>query len=322
MLSTYPFKHATALVMLAASLMLATAAAAQEKPTKKTGPDLTVAILTFSEDENLPGAGRQTAELLQVQLSSADGIVLVDRADIDKAFAEMELGLSGTVDPSTAARIGSLVGAKVIITGSAFSMGSEATYMAKIIGVENSLTYAKAVTQSVKESVQTAAQALGKQVAAVLTEKGGTLVAAIPKEDDFMEKYLMALQDRELPSVTVRIPEQHMNRTVPDPAAETEVSTVLQQLGFQLLDPELAKKDPDITITGEAFSEYAVQNGNLITCKARVEIKAVKQKTGEILAMDRETATAVDISESIAGKTAIEMATRKLVKRIVPKIVP
>lgn len=284
--------------------------------------ELTVAILPFQEDGNLPGAGRQTSDLLQVQLGTTEGIVLVERADIDKAFAEMELGLSGTVDPSTAARIGSLVGAKVIITGSTFAMGSEATYMAKIIGVETGLTYAQAVNQSVKETVQVAAQALGDKVAATLTEKGDTLIAKAAATDDFMEKYTLALKERELPSVTVSIPEQHMNRTVLDPAAQTEVSLALQQLGFPLLDPKTSKREPDIAITGEAFSEYAVQNGNLITCKARVEIKAVDQESGEIIAIDRETALAVDVSENIAGKLAIENATRKLVKRIVPKIVP
>ncbi|MCA9402882.1 MAG: curli assembly protein CsgG [Candidatus Omnitrophica bacterium] len=315
--------HYAAVVL--AVLMLNTggkALAEMDDQSKPSGPALTVAVLPFQEDENLAGAGRQTSDLLQVQLGTADGIVLVDRADINKAFAEMELGLSGTVDPSTAARIGSLVGAKVIITGSAFAMGSEATYMAKIIGVETGLTYAEAVNQSVKESVDIAARALGDKVAATLSEKGSTLIAKNMVADDFMEKYTLALKGRELPTVTVNIPEQHMNRTVPDPAAQTEISLALQQLGFPLLDPATAKKDPDITITGEAFSEYAVQNGNLITCKARVEVKAVEKKSGEIIAIDRETALAVDVSESIAGKLAIENATRKLVKRIVPKMVP
>jgi hypothetical protein len=45
------------------------------------------------------------------------GFVIIDRSDLDKIRAEQQFGLSGEVDDSTAARIGHIAGASVVITG-------------------------------------------------------------------------------------------------------------------------------------------------------------------------------------------------------------
>ena len=75
----------------------------------------------------------------------------------------------------------------------------------------------------------------------------------------------------------------------------------------------------DIEITGEAFSAYGMRKGNLISCKARVELKAQK-RTGEIVAVDRQTSVAVDIAEQTAAKTALQKAAVELAERLTPKL--
>jgi hypothetical protein len=106
-----------------------------------------------------------------------------------------------------------------------------------------------------------------------------------------------------------------------DPAAETEVSYILQKLGFTLAD----KKDPairqDIDVTGEAFSEFGMRKGNLVSCRARVEMRATDKATGRIIFIDRQTAVAVDLSEQLAGKTALQDAAAKLTERMLPQLV-
>ena len=62
------------------------------------------------------------------------------------------------------------------------------------------------------------------------------------------------------------------------------------------------------SVTGEAFSEFAGRHGDLVSVKARVEVKAVDRKTGKVLAVDRQTAVAVDLAEQVAGKTALQEA--------------
>ena len=75
----------------------------------------------------------------------------------------------------------------------------------------------------------------------------------------------------------------------------------------------------DVEITGDAFSAYGMRKGNLISCKSRIEIKA-RKRTGEILAVDRQTSVAVDIAEQTAAKTALQNAALELAERLLPKL--
>ena len=88
--------------------------------------------------------------------------------------------------------------------------------------------------------------------------------------------------------------------------------------GFKLADDKSADK-ADIEITGDAFSAFGMRKGNLISCKARIEIKASK-RTGKILAVDRQTSVGVDISEQTAAKAALQNATLDLAGRLLPKL--
>ena len=121
--------------------------------------------------------GEEFALLLSAYLSGTHGIPLVERAELDKALSEIELGLSGTVDPKTAAKIGHLTGAKVIVTGRMFQVQNNMIVVTKIIGVETSRVFAQTVTIPKRGSIVDAATLLASKVAGDLTRKGGTMVA-------------------------------------------------------------------------------------------------------------------------------------------------
>jgi hypothetical protein len=153
-----------------------------------------------------------------------------------------------------------------------------------------------------------------------VTAKGDTLVAKVETREDRVVKIKKALGDKKLPAISVKISEQHFGQFVIDPAAQTELSVILQQCGFAVVD-DLSTSKADVEITGEAFSEFGMQKGNLKSCRARIEIKARDAAGGNILDIDRQTSVAVDLAEHIAAKTALQNGAGELAKWLLPKLV-
>lgn len=145
--------------------------------------------------------------------------------------------------------------------------------------------------------------------------------------------------------VMVVLPEFHIEREVPDPAAETEIIKCLLSNNYQLVDQKISgqvrysdqmkaiiggdtkaaqelglRNSADIIIYGEAFSERAQDAFGVISCRARVEVRAVKCSTGEIVAADAEFASAADMAELIAGKKALEKAGKRVCEKILEQM--
>ena len=66
---------------------------------------------------------------------------------------------------------------------------------------------------------------------------------------------------------------------------------------------------------------FVVLITTLISVKSRLEVKAIQRTTGKILAVTRETTVAVDLTEQIAGKTALQDAAARIAVRLLPKLV-
>src|SRR5580700_6379656 len=87
---------------------------------------LTVAVFDFeSKDEGVRDMGPKAATLINAELSANPQIVTVERAELEKVLSEHELGLSGAVSPDSAAKVGNLTGAKVLVTGRIFETDGE-----------------------------------------------------------------------------------------------------------------------------------------------------------------------------------------------------
>ena len=279
-------------------------------------------MLPFAADEELYGElGRDLQSLLTAHLSSDAKIILVERADLDAALSETELGISGTVDPVTAAKIGYITGAQILITGRSFGVQKELVTVAKIIGTETSRVYGETATMPLRGSAVEMSVGLAEKISNRINSRGDTLIAAQVPKEDLVAKLRPLVEGKTLPSVSVSISEVSLNETVPDPAAETEIAFILQQLGFQLIDPDASNELADVEISGEAFSEFGLRKGNLVSTKTRIEIKAIDRSAGEVLLVDRETAVAVDLSPEIAGKNVFAKGASQLAERLVKRIV-
>ncbi|MEI9892808.1 MAG: CsgG/HfaB family protein [Chthoniobacter sp.] len=229
-------------------------------------PPLTTAVFNFqAAGEKLANKGADVALLLGAQLSAAPNVVLIERQELQKALGEQELSLSGTVSPDTAAKLGSLTGAKVLITGRIFEAGGKSYIVVKIIGTETSRVFGEVVSFEDPAALDKAVTELAGKVVGVLNVQGASLVAPIEAPGAWLERLKQKTQGKKLPSVVVSVPEQHLSHPVIDPAVETELKLTLQQLGFEVLDPAATNKTADVKITGEAFSELAGTRANLVS---------------------------------------------------------
>ena len=301
-------------------LLVAIAVAALGVHAAAGSPVLTVAVFDFeSKDEAVRDLGPKVATLINATLSAEPQLITVERAELEKVLGEQEFGLSGTVSADTAAKVGHLTGAKVLVTGRVFKVDKEIIIVAKVIGTETSRVYGEMVKGASAASITDLSAELAKKIAATVSQKGETLVAKVETREQLVERIKKSLSGKTLPSVSVKLAERHYGGQTIDPAAETELGKLLLECGFKLVDDKSPEK-AEVEITGEAFSAFGMRKGNLISCKARVELKAHK-RTGELLVVDRQTSVAADVAEQTAAKTSLQNAAAELAERLLPKLI-
>jgi len=311
-------------------------APAADEP-KPTGP-VTAAVLDY--DLALPGnadLGSQVADILTARLSVAESFRLVERADMAKIIEEQKLKLVGLVDAGRAARVGKLFGAQLLVMGRGFVIDQQLMIVSKVVGVETGLVKGTLrmvpLNKPMAESVAEVAEDVRKLIerdAAKLLPKDRALA-------DPLKAVRERLAGRKRPTLAVVVPETHKARRVDpviviDPAVETEIKACLLACGFSLVDPgenDLAdwaramrkgKEAPwpaalqaaDLVVVGEAFSEFALRTGDLVTCVGRAEINVIDRRTGQIVHAEAASERAVDLAEELAGKTALQKAGRRL----------
>lgn len=169
-------------------------------------------------------------------------------------------------------------------------------------------------------------------------------VGAVVKEQVLDDLAALELTIRRAgdPRVMVIIPEEHIQRPIPDPAAETEIIRQLLEAGFRLVDQTQVSRvreteilrqalsgdedayqrlrsefDADLLVVGEAFSERVGTYHGLISCRARVEVRVVRTDTGEILAAHGIHESGVDITESAASKKSLMEAGASMAEYLI-----
>ena len=344
-----------ACVLLAASAM----AAAAEKPASETADNdkspgkaepvrVTVAVLDY--EGTLPGnkdLGTQIADILTARLSIEDSFDLVERAKLGKILEEQKLKLVGMIDQQQSAKVGKLLGAKLLVMGKIFAVDKKLMIITKVVGVETGLLKGTLRKADMNKPLSETIMMLTEDVTDVITKNAARLLPKDARLIDPLVGLRKALAGKVRPKVAIVIPEEHrVRRTeerirVVDPAVETEIKKSLIACDVTVMDAgrndladwakaAMKKKDQpwpaaldkaDYVIVGEAFSEFALRTGDLVTCVARAEINVISRKTGEIVAADRHTDRAVDLAEALAGKTALQKAGRKLAIRTLERFV-
>lgn len=307
------FTPIAVLVLLLGFTLLENAAIAETQA-------LTVAVLDFeSKEDAIRDVGAKFSAVVAAYLSGSSKVLLVERADLMTILREQEQGISGAITSESAARIGHLTGAKILVSGKVLRIGTDYLVVAKIMGSETGRVFAETVRGKASDAYTTMAEQLSRKLIAAIESGADQWVAPVTTNQDYAKILLEKLGNKYRPRVSIQLPEQHYGSPVNDPAAETEISLLLIKAGFQVVD-WAHSSDADIRISGEAFSAFAGRKGNLVSCRARVEVKAVDRQ-GKVIFVDRETVVYIDSTEQTAAKGALQRAAAQVSLRLLPSLV-
>ena len=103
--------------------------ATEKVDSKYTGPRRRVGVVAF-ENKTAYGQnrlGQAASDILITELVKTGKFIVVDRDKMEKLMEEQKLGLTGAIDPNTAAQMGKILGLNAIVTGAISNFGTRTT---------------------------------------------------------------------------------------------------------------------------------------------------------------------------------------------------
>jgi TolB-like protein len=316
------------------TLLLAAIIVAGIPARAETPPPITIGVLNF--DSSYKPLLKDVTALVTADLSANPQFTLVERAQLNKVMGEQALGSSGTISADSAARIGQLTGAKILVTGHIFKLNREVVVTASIIGTETGRMFSD--TESANwTNVVALSSNISARITQTITDQYTNLVTnEVRSRDEQIERLIQNVKGTRRPSVSLHIVEQsgaspkkrrgkavQLEKGADADGAlnttETEMGTVLQKAGFKVVD-EKSEDRPDVVITGNAVADTEKKRGNLFSCAALVQIKAQDRQTGNIISVDRQESTVADMGRQTAVEKAFANATDTLLERLLPRL--
>ncbi len=300
-------------------LFLTSALLAADKP-------IGVAIFPFAA----PGRAKDNivTEALTAELSKDSRFAIFERANLNRALVEQAMGTSGEIDPETAAQVGRLVGARVLIFGRRIGNvtkhpGSNRTQtvIARIMGVDTGRVFTETLQAANpgQSALRKLAAELAGKIAQTITDHTAELLDVAMTRDELIAQIVKSVEGDKRPVVTLDIRESRGGQTSIQSTAETELGLIFQKAGFTVVDHHSAQ-EPEVEIVGEAISELGTKHGELFSGRASLEIKVRERATGKILSLERESGAALDAGEQAAVNLALEKVADALAARLVPML--
>jgi TolB-like protein len=175
--------HRTVLLAaLLASIQLTFPCAPAHADFKKTK----IAVLDFQmqgEQTNSKDMGKIVAEWLITGLVETGRFDVIERRLLEKLLEEQKLGVTGAIDPNSAAQLGKILGVKIIVSGTVTSLEGYTEINARLINVDTaSIIAAEKVRASSAERL--------RDLVTKITDK---IVLAFP-----MEGYIVQRTDKKV----------------------------------------------------------------------------------------------------------------------------
>lgn len=301
-----------------------------------------VAILDF---ETRPGEtsdyGQAIPDMLSTFLAGNSTLQVVERSQVRRLIGELSIVPSAPISDAARKAFNQKTGARFLVTGSAFVVGKELFITVKIVSTETGKVAPLLAKGPAKAEIDKTAKELSSKIGNYIAEHGEELLPDAGNTRDVAGQLRKAFQGKELPSFIVAISERTSDRPVTESAAGNEIAFLLNSVGAKVLATgpngagEWAReyvsatgreipadlREADVIIVGEGVSENLGTVNQLVSVKARLELKAVDTKTGRILAVGRATVTAVDLAESTASKSALQKAASMVCLTFLPEAV-
>lgn len=139
---------------------------------------MTVAIADFKNNTDafyLDDWEKSIPEFLKSELSKSDKIVIVERRQLEAVLQEQALSMTGLVDSSTAQKVGNLLGAEFVISGTINQSGKWTRIDAKIIRVSSGHVKGEKVQAPDDKHLTEMVSLLGNNIIVMLSG-GGTYI--------------------------------------------------------------------------------------------------------------------------------------------------
>ena len=297
-----------ALIFLSASMLIARAV-----PTVLP----TVAVYDFRSSAPRRAAyGTEVTSLVTSSLAADTNLVMIERAQVARALQEQAFGASGLVSADTAAKIGQMTGAKILVTGQII-LGEQGhlVIIADIIGTETGRLFAAQV-QGGNNNLINLTSDLSQKISQTISDQLTNLVA--PPEvshDERVKQIVQSITGTNRPAISVLIhrPLPRIRATT----AENEFGAILLKAGFKVVDGQSDMK-PDLEITGvDDISPGAARKG-FFMYHAVIDLTVRRRLTGELLGFEHEEASATDTSKSAASRATEVNAVDAVAAKVLP----
>jgi TolB-like protein len=281
-------------------------------------PRLTVAVYDFTGNADAVNYGRNVTTLVTADLTMETNLVMLERAELNKALSEQAFGVSGLVSSDAAAKIGQITGAKVLVAGQVVKSGGDhLIIVADIIGTETGRLFATKVEGTPDNLAELTSDLSRKIAQTIITQTTNLVAMAAESHEQRLEQIVNSIKGTNRPIVSVNI--VWPNRKGHSASAEGEFGIILLKAGFTVVDANSDQK-PDIEITGVDDVGTGPRHGNLFSARVVIELKVQERRSGDIIAFDRQESTATDVTRASADRSAQVNAVDALAERVLPLV--
>jgi len=293
---------------------------ADAAPTAEAPRAIRVAVFDFDVLKGVELEPAALTDQVNAMLAAMDRVTIVNRDQIKRVADEHQMALAGLVDADSAAKLGKFLSADYVIVGRASKIGQTYYLVLKIVAVATTVQ----TTVSAKAATEDGLETLVQRLSEALKPQVQSLQAPPATEENTVpEAVRRAAEPLVGKVVVVDVSETHVNRPLPDPAAQMAVANRLKQLGVDVIVPKdpvegwkrslletgrYGEQKADFLLEGEGVSAYAAEMQGLISCRARVELRLIAVPGRAVTASDKGVAARVDLVESLAAKAALEDA--------------